>query len=146
MMGAFDARLRVALASVAACGVVLTVGAIFVLGVVPAASVGMGAALAAANLWALARIVTALLPGGAQGPTEEDQGTGDGGGNATPAGGTGAWTLLALLKMGGLFALVWLLVRYSLVSPIPMLAGFASLPLGIAIGSLVSDRKLRGEH
>ena len=147
MMTSFDARLRATLASVAACGLVLTLATMLVLGAAPAASVGMGAALAAANLWALARVVTALLPGGAPRPEGRAGGPSEdaAGGDAKPASGVGVWTLLALLKMGGLFVLVWLLMRYSLVSPIPMLAGFASLPLGIAIGSLVSDRKLRGE-
>jgi hypothetical protein len=135
MMGSFDARLRAALASVAACGAALTLAALVVFGGRPAASVGAGAALAAANLWTLARIVTALLP--------SDPPVGAGAGDER---GRGAWTVVALLKMGALFGAVWLIVRYSLVSPIPMLVGFASLPLGIAIGSLVSDRSVRGEH
>jgi hypothetical protein len=139
MIAPFDARLRATLASVAACGAVLTLGSLPVLGPARTISVATGAALAAANLWVLARIVTALLPGAPPGD--------DGGHRPEPEPRrAGAWTLLALTKMGALFALVWLLMRYSLVSPIPMLAGFASLPLGIAIGSLVSDRSLRGEH
>ncbi|HEY4013337.1 MAG TPA: ATP synthase subunit I [Polyangiaceae bacterium] len=137
MMGPFDARLRATLVSVAACGAILTLAALIVFGAGTAASVGTGAALAAANLWTLARIVTALLPQDVPpGETSrEDSGRG-----------RGAWTVVALLKMGALFGAVWSIVRYSLVSPIPMLAGFASLPLGIAIGSLVSDRSGRGEH
>jgi hypothetical protein len=31
-------------------------------------------------------------------------------------------------------------MRHGVVSPLPMLVGFGSLPIGIAIGSLVSDR------
>jgi uncharacterized membrane protein len=139
MMALFDARLRATLASVAACAAVLTLASLPLLGAATTISVATGGALAATNLWVLARIVTALLPGAPPG-----EGGGDNPGPEPRR--AGAWTLLALTKMGALFALVWLLVRYSLVSPIPMLAGFASLPLGIAIGSLVSDRSLRGEH
>jgi hypothetical protein len=42
--------------------------------------------------------------------------------------------------MFGLLAAAWLLMRHGVVSPVPMLVGFGSLPIGIAIGSLVSDR------
>jgi hypothetical protein len=92
-----------------------------------ALSVGTGAAIAAFNLWALARIVTALLPTDSK-PAAH-----------LPAS-AASWALLAVLKMGGLFLVVWLLLRYALVSPLPMLIGFGALPIGIAIGSLVSDR------
>jgi uncharacterized membrane protein len=42
--------------------------------------------------------------------------------------------------MFGLVVAVWLLMRYGLVSPVPLLVGFGALPIGIAIGSVVSDR------
>jgi hypothetical protein len=42
--------------------------------------------------------------------------------------------------MLALLALAWLLMRHGIVSPLPMLIGFGALPIGIAIGSLVSDR------
>jgi hypothetical protein len=141
MMGLFDFRLRATLASVAACGAVLTLAALAVFGGRPAVSVGAGAALAAANLWTLARIVTALLPSEAEATATATAATAA----RRDGGGRGAWIVVALLKMGALFGAVGLVVRYSLVSPIPMLVGFASLPLGIAIGSLVSDRSVRGE-
>jgi hypothetical protein len=51
-----------------------------------------------------------------------------------------AWALVAVLKMISLLAAAWLLMRCGLVSPLPMLVGFGALPIGIAIGSLVSDR------
>jgi hypothetical protein len=42
--------------------------------------------------------------------------------------------------MVGLLAVTWLLMRHGVVSPLPMLVGFGALPIGIAIGSIVSDR------
>ncbi len=126
-----DARLRATLASVAVSGAVLVVAALAFLGPRAAGSVAIGAALAGGNLWALARIVSALLPG----PTA----------NGGAAAGALSWTVLAGCKMIGLFAVAWLLMKGAFVSPIPMLAGFAALPLGIAIGSIVSDRSIRGE-
>lgn len=124
-----DARLRASLVAVALCGAALTLATLVVLGPSAAFSVAVGAAIAAGNLWVLARIVTALLPNGR--PDSDDH---------APLSGAGAWALLAVLKMFSLFAVVWLLMRYAVVSPLPMLVGFGALPMGIAIGSLVSDR------
>jgi hypothetical protein len=45
--------------------------------------------------------------------------------------------------MFGLVVAVWLLMRHGVVSPLPMMVGFGALPIGIAIGSLVSDRRSR---
>jgi len=124
-----DARLRTSLAAVAFFGVLLTLGTLATLGPRVAPSVAVGAAIAVANLWALARIVAALLPDG----TKHDRG------DMRPSG-AGAWALLALLKMFALFGIVWLLMRHAMVSPLPLLVGFGALPIGIAIGSIVSDR------
>jgi hypothetical protein len=127
-----DERLRATLVTVALCGVVLSVGGLVSRGSFAALSVGIGAAIAAINLWALARIVTALLPDGTKIA-------------AHVPGSAATWSLLATLKMCGLFLVVWLLLRYALVSPLPMLVGFGALPIGIAIGALVSDRSAGGE-
>ena len=65
--------------------------------------------------------------------------------NLTPAGAEaqsrGGWAVVAVLKIVGLLALAWLLMRHAIVSPMPKLVGFGALPIGIAIGSLVSDRR-----
>jgi len=116
--GALDARLRTSLAAVAVSAAVFTVCAL-------ALSVACGGALATGNLWALARVVAALLPDTRR--TAEAQSR-------------GAWSLLAAVKMVGLVAVAWLLMRRGIASPVPMLIGFGALPIGIAIGSLVSDR------
>ncbi len=123
--GRFDARLQTSIRAVAVAGLVLTLfGAAFA-GVRAGISVALGATLAAGNLWLLARIVTELLPGDSAGAEAQSR---------------AGWALVAVLKMFGLLALAWLLMRHGIVSPLPMLVGFGALPIGIAIGSLVSDR------
>jgi hypothetical protein len=124
-----DAQLRVSLASVALSGTAITVAAVPFFGLSTALSVAVGAGLATANLWALARIVAALLP-------DESHASSDG-----PAGPSAAtWAFLGVLKMFALFGVVWLLMRHGVVSIVAMLVGFGALPIGIAIGSLVSHR------
>jgi hypothetical protein len=113
--------MRASLASVAVCGAMLTLGALVVRAPGAARSVAIGACIAFGNLWALARIVAAMLP------------------SAPRASGSVSWASLALLKMLCLFASVWFLLRFEIVSPMAMLVGFAALPMGIAIGALVGD-------
>jgi hypothetical protein len=121
-----DARMRTSLTSVAACGAVSVLTAAAIAGTPSALSVAIGAGLATANLWALARIIAALLPDeqSAAGPQNR-----------------GAWAVLAMVKMSGLVAVAWLLMRHGLAAPMPMVVGYMSLPMGIAIGALVSDRR-----
>ena len=123
-----DGRMRTSIAAVAVTGVGLALVALVVFGMSAAFSVAVGAAIAAGNLWALARIIAALLPDDAQSARSQNK---------------AAWALLAVLKMFGLVVGVWLLMRHGVVSPLPMIVGFGSLPIGIAIGSLVSDRRSR---
>lgn len=127
---ALDARMRVALGAVAITGGVFTLAAAVVAGLSTAVSVAVGAAVATANLWALARILAALIPRTDAGARTQSR---------------AGWGILAILKVLGLVGAVWLLMRHGIVSPIPMLVGFGSLPIGIAIGSLVSDRSARQE-
>ena len=44
------------------------------------------------------------------------------------------------MKMAILFGGIWLLLMWGVVTVVPLVAGYMTLPLGIAIGSLVSDR------
>jgi hypothetical protein len=120
-----DARLRASLISVGATGSAMALAAAVAFGLRSAVSVGVGAALAAANLWILARIVASLLPETSAGARAQSR---------------AAWGLVALIKMIAVLAVAWLLMRCSLVSPLGMLVGLGGLPIGIAIGSLVSDR------
>jgi hypothetical protein len=136
-----DPRMRRVLAGVAASGGVLTLGALAFAGVGVAFSVSVGAGLALGNLWALARIVVALLPDESAAAAGEKGSAGGGGAPPSKTGArTSSWAVLGVLKMVALMAVVWLLMRYGVVSPLPMVVGFGALPIGIAIGSLVSDR------
>ncbi len=106
-------------------GCVLSLSLIAFLGARASLSCAMGAALAAGNLWAWARIVSALLP--------DDSG-------AAQSQSRIAWIFVAGLKILAWLAIAWLLMRHGLVAVAPMMVGLLSLPIGIAIGSLVSDR------
>jgi hypothetical protein len=125
-----DGRLRRCILGVAAAGGTLALGAMAVFGAAAAFSVAVGAGIATGNLWILGRVVTALLPTGAAGARAQSR---------------AGWALVAGLKMVGLIAVVWLLMRHAVVSPLAMLVGFGALPIGIAIGSLVSDRNASPE-
>jgi len=117
-------RLRATIVAVGATGAALSVGSLAIFGVKWAPSVAIGAILATGNLWVLARFVGALFPKDGRRASQAAAG----------------WGLLAGLKMLGLFGAVWLLMRYEIAAPLALLAGFAALPIGIAIGSVVSDR------
>jgi hypothetical protein len=120
-----DPRMRAAIVAVAVVGAGFTAFAAFAFSLGTAFSVAVGATIATLNLWILARIMRALMP--AEGETAQ-------------AGASRGWALAALLKMLGLFAGVWILMSRHLVDPVPLLCGFGALPIGIAIGSIVSDR------
>jgi hypothetical protein len=123
-----DARLRDAIRAVCVAGLALAVAGAAIWGPRAGASIAAGAALAAGNLWALARIVAALLPhghGDAKGSTDS----------------RGPWVVLGLVKTAGLLLAAWVILSYRLAQPLFLLAGFVSLPIGIAIGTLVSDRR-----
>jgi len=118
-----DARLRASLVGTAVCGAALALGASLLMGPKAGLSTAVGAAVAEVNLWALAQIVSALLRDGR----------------------AGAWAYIAPLKMFALLAVVGLMMRYTTVAPLFMVAGFCALPMGIAIGSLLSDRSAPSE-
>jgi hypothetical protein len=117
--------MNTSLRAVVAAGVAMALFAAAAFGWRSAVSVVAGAAIAAANLWALARIIAALLPSDADQARSQSR---------------VAWALLAIVKIFGLLAVVWLLMRHGVVSPLPLVLGYMALPIGIAIGSLVSDR------
>jgi hypothetical protein len=126
----FDGRLRTSLRMVLWAAGALALFAFALVDARAGISVAFGGALAAGNLWVLARIVTELLPTDRAGADAQSR---------------GGWALVAVLKILGLLAAAWLLMRHAIVAPLPMLVGFAALPIGIAIGSLVSDRSAPGE-
>lgn len=119
-----ERRIRTLLATVAVIGLLSTCACAFAFGVYPAISVFVGAAIAWANLYGLARIVQLIAPAD----------------DAKPRKGAGGWVVFALLKVVLAVGLVWVLWKLGLVQPLPLLAGFASLPIGIAIGAFIGDR------
>jgi hypothetical protein len=124
-----DPRLRTAMVAVVVVGLGFSVATVLLFGLRPAGSVAIGGVIAVLNLWAVARVIGALLPSGRAGAEVQSR---------------GGWVLVALLKMLGLVVVVWLLMRHGVTSPLPMVVGFGSLPIGIVIGSLVSDRSALG--
>jgi hypothetical protein len=118
-LGKPDGRFVTAMVGVAALGALMAVTAEFTWGTRMAISVGTGAAIATSNLYVLSRIVGAMIRGGS---------------------GAGAWGVIAFVKMLALFGGIWLLMTRGLVDPIGLVVGYGSLPIGIAIGSIVSDK------
>jgi hypothetical protein len=127
--GSLDPRMRIAIGAVALTGVVVSAVGAAVFGARAGGSVAAGAAIATGNLWVLARVVAALLP-------DENAPSAARAGERK-----GAWTVLALVKTVGLLMAAWLVLSYRVAAPLPMLVGFGALPIGIAIGALVSDRR-----
>jgi uncharacterized membrane protein len=123
-----DPRMRTALFAVGAFGGMFAVGAGCGWGVRAATSVAAGTLVAVLNLYGLARILGALV------------GARAGDGDSNP----GIMGVLAIVKVCALFGGVWLLMSWHLVDPLPLVVGWGALPVGIAIGSLVSDKTDRG--
>jgi hypothetical protein len=119
-----DPRMCTALAAVAAFGGMFAIGAGSAWGLRTATSVAVGALIALLNLYGLARILSSLVGGHASE------------GESNP----GLMGVLAVVKICGLFGGVWLLMARHLVDPIPLVVGWGALPIGITIGSLVSDK------
>ncbi len=130
-----DARMRASLVGVAVSGAVLGVLAAVFAGAAASWSVVAGAGLATANLWALARVVVALLPAE---PEDENR---DGAAGQPDPREARAWASVAMLKTVGLLLVAWGILRYRVAAPLPLLVGFGALPIGIAIAALVSDRR-----
>jgi hypothetical protein len=119
-----DAQLRRTFAAVLATAVILTTFAAMQYGKGAAFSVAMGALLALSNLYVLSRIVLALAV-----PTGE-----------SPAGAGFSWAVITVGKIMVLFGGMWALMTWRVVSPIPLVVGYGSLPIGIAFGAVVSDK------
>jgi hypothetical protein len=109
-------------ASVAASGVALTAGTWAVAGAHSASSTAAGAAIALANLWALRGILNVLVASAA---------------GARSGGGLGFFLGPKLIALLGI---VWLLLSRHVVSAGPLAVGYASLPIGVAIGALVCEK------
>ncbi len=122
-----DPKLTAALYAVAATGALMAVAAWLVWEGRAAFSVAVGCAIALSNLYVLSRIVGRMLGGS---PSE----------GGTGGGGAAAWGVFAAVKMIVLFGVIWLLMAKKVVMPLGLLVGYMSLPIGIAIGTVVSDK------
>jgi hypothetical protein len=116
-----DARLVSVMVAVVLSGALMALMAFFVWGARLGVSVVVGGVIAASNLYVLSRIAHAVVVGG--------QGSG-----------AAAWGAIALGKMALLFGSIWWVMARGLVDPLGLVAGYGSLPIGIAIGSIVSDK------
>lgn len=92
-------------------------------------SAGIGALIAATNLYVLARVVLAIAKDTAEGGRSDDARRG-----------TRLWVVIAVLKLAILFGGVYVLIRFGAVQPLALAVGLGTLPIGIAMSSLVRDR------
>jgi hypothetical protein len=113
-----DQGVRTALWAIGLCGAVLTLGSPFVLGKHAVVGVALGSAIAAFNLWSLARIVRAFMNGAGL-----------------------PWVVLAALKLIGLLAVVALVLHLGITTVIPLAVGYTALPVGIVFAQLGAARQ-----
>ena len=116
-----DQGVRTALWAIALCGVALTLGSPFVLGKGAIVGVALGSAIAAFNLWSLARIVRAFMNGAGL-----------------------PWVLLAALKLIGLLAFIAVVLKLGITTVVPLAIGYVALPLGIVFAQLGAARAQQG--
>ena len=112
-----ESGVRAALWGIALTGAVLTLASPFVLGAHAILGVALGSAIAAFNLWALARIVRAFMNGAGL-----------------------PWVLLAALKLIGLLAFVAVVLKLGITTVVPLAIGYVALPIGIVFAQLGAAR------
>jgi hypothetical protein len=103
--------------SVAIVGALFTAAAPTLLGPATRVSVALGVLLAIGNLWAISRTVRGFLQ---------------------PAGARSPWISLAMLKFAVMFLGVLFLVRSGHAKLLPLVIGYAAMPVGIVIAQLKS--------
>jgi hypothetical protein len=106
---------------VAAVGLAITLLALPVYGLLFAGSVAVGAAMSVGNLWVIANGVRALLSGGP----------------------TGRYAALFVVKFSVVVSALYLLFDSRFVQGLPLLIGFAALPVGIVLSQVFLPRTLR---
>jgi hypothetical protein len=112
-----EPRLRGALIAVVGFGVTATGIALATEGARVAAGLAAGAAMAALNLWGFARLGQKLIEG-----------------DEMPA----RFAAFGALKLGALFGGFYMLLKYQIVAPLPLMIGYGALPVGITFGVLFS--------
>ena len=103
--------------SVAIVGALFTLAAPTLLGNGSRLSVALGTLLAIGNLWAISRTVRGFL---------------------NPAGARSPWISLAMLKFALMFLGVLFLIRGGYAKLLPLVIGYAAMPVGIVISQLKS--------
>jgi hypothetical protein len=121
-----DGNIGPTLWSVAIAGALLTLVSPLLFGARGVVSCGLGAALAVANLWAIARLVRGLL-GAAQ--TRKI-----------------SWGPLGILKLAGIFVLLAVFLQRGWAEVLPLAFGYLSLPVGIVLAQLKTAAPARGEN
>lgn len=114
-----DPTMRSAIQGVAISAAALTVVVLLAFGLRPALGVGVGGAIATVNLVVFAKMAEAFLARR---------------GTAVP------WGIVGLLKLTLLLGGVWLIIRHDVVGAGWLALGYASLPLGITLGSLFGPK------
>jgi hypothetical protein len=116
-----ESGLRAALWGIALTGAALTLASPFVIGKHAIVGVALGSAIAAFNLWSLARIVRAFMNGAGL-----------------------PWVLLAALKLIGLLVIVALVLQLGITTVVPLAVGYGALPIGIVFAQLGAARAQQG--
>lgn len=108
-----------ALVAVAAVAVVLAIGGVIGFGWRVGVGIAAGGLVATANLWAFAHIVRGVLGGGKR---------------------TRLWGLAGALKFLALACGAYLLLRSGFITGLTLAIGYAALPLGVTLGTLLSPQ------
>ena len=116
-----DPAMRSAVQGVAISAAALTVVVLLAFGFRPALGVGMGGSIATVNLVVFARMTEAFLARR---------------GAAIP------WGIIGLLKLTLLLGGVWLIIHNDVVGAGWLALGYASLPLGIILGTLFGPKPI----
>ena len=114
---ALDATMMTSLTAVAAVAVTLSLLALGALGWSAAMGVASGGLLAPANLWMIGLVSRGVLAGGQRGRL---------------------WGIAGGIKFIALMGLAWGLLSAGLTTGLPLAAGYASLPMGVTIGTLLT--------
>ena len=116
--------IRQSFIAVSILGIIGTIAAVWLSGVVAARSVAIGAALAVAILWLLAQMVRGFL---------------------SRKGASAPWSIVAVLKFVLLFGAMYVLVRTRIVEILPCVFGFGALPVGIVLAEVFGGRSNSGQ-
>lgn len=114
-----DATMTAAIGFVAGTAAVLAIGAAVAYDGRAALGVGIGGAIATANLWVFSKIGQAFI--GRRG-------------NSAP------WAIIAVIKLIALLGGVWLILKSGVASGLSLTIGYGALPIGITLSSLFGPK------